>query len=180
MSKTIGSELTADQEVEKRELARKLEPFLRHALLTGIPAETLARTLYGKPDPEVEEGLRVLRDQILREARVEAGLEVATTLKRLEILWVKMMSEGDLQGALRVVQERARFTRAAAFVTYAPSGDVKRPKSQFELDREEIGPAERHRLNVEYEKKVMALAEKTRATKAREELTPALTKAPGA
>jgi hypothetical protein len=180
MSKTIGSELTADQEVKKREMARKLEPFLRSALLAGVPAETLTRALGGQPDPQAEESLQTLRDRTQREARVEARLEVAITLKRLEILWAAMMSKRDLDGALRVVQERARFTRAADYVMYAGAGDVKRPKSPFELDLEEIGPAARHKLTVEYQKKTMALAEETRARNAQEKVTPALTKVPGA
>ena len=176
MSKTIISKLAGD-EAATRETAGGLEEFIRALLLTGFPAESLARTLSGQPDPQMEESLQKLRDRTLREARVEAGLEVATTLKRLEILWAAMMSEGDHAGALRVVQERARFTRAAEFVTHTTAGDVKRPKSAYELARDKVRPEEREKLNVQYRKKIIALAEATRVSEPQVKVTPLRTKA---
>jgi len=177
MSRTVTPELTAEQEAQKPGLPGWLEPFIRSALMTGIPAETLARTLCGEPDPQMEESLQNLRDRTLREARVEAGLEVATTLKRLEILWAAMMSEGDHAGALRVVQERARFTRAAEFVRHTTAGDVKRPKSAYELARDKVRPEKREKLNVEYREKIIALAEATRVSEPQVKVTPVRTKA---
>jgi hypothetical protein len=182
MGETSTPQTSAEQEAVKREMARKVEQFLREGVLLGLPMEALAQALTsnGEPALQMEERIRVLRESIQREAKVDPKLEVANTLKRLEILWAAMMSEGDHAGALRVVQERARFTRAADFVTHTTASDARRPKSQYELDREQIDPVELEELNVEYRKRMAALAEETRARRTSENEAPARIKNPGA
>lgn len=171
MDETFTPKTTAEQEERKRQRARELGQFLRDALLLGTPADALSQALirHGDQADLVEELVRNFRESIQRQAKVDAGLEVANTLTRLEILYAAMMTDRDYLGALAVVRERARFTRAANLLTYAREGDLKKSNpTEFDIAFEEIGSAEREELSLELRRRAIARAEELRAIKARE------------